>query len=574
MNRKWIWLLGCGLLLLALAACGGGTPQTYCDPATLVSVNLVQPMDGGLFILGSSELQWQYASADCNPEGYRAEISTDNTFATGVFGATTTMPNSMGWPIPLTQGTTYYWRVRATVGATEGPWSPIRSFTVVSACTLSDLAVPVPLFPEEGHEFWFDAPAYQWIYPGSACAAEGYHLQVSDDPAFSTLEVDLADNDPSTMRIPTVNLANCSAHYWRVAGRAGGVDGPFSDPVSFYINVGGACVPTPCPMTGLLAPDPIGPGSYEIVPSLNPTLSWDYPGYCEPEGYAIRIGTAYQLDGLPLQGGIGTGDSWTTGTMQPGTQYWWDVAAIVPPSLGPFSSQMTFFTGPECASSGELGVPDIISPINGEEIDSLFAWLHYQATSFGCIPDGWALDLQTDPAFGGTNLLASYNFPATTVITDELNDCTTYYWRVAAIQDGVQGPWSATGNFFTNDSGLCAVSIIPDLHLEAIFDLPCYFGPGPQYDIEGYFLTGEIAPVYAMDLSEAWFVIENPDALGSTCWVPENGVEASGEVSALPRWEAPDMRVCTRGSSEALCVELGGVYHPGGRTTAAYCECP
>jgi len=574
MKTRWFLWIMLGSLMVLLSACGGGTPQPYCDPANLTIVDLLQPPDGDLFVIGSSELQWAYASAACNPEGYRAEVSTDSTFATGVFGATTTMPNSMGWPIPLTAGTTYYWRVRATVGTDEGPWSPVWSFTAVDACTANDLAAPAPLFPYEGQQFWYDAPAYQWNYPVITCAPEGYHLQVSTDAGFNTTIVDSTDNDPSMMRIPTVNYVDCTVHYWRVAGRVNGVDGPFSDTNSFFINVVGQCPTITCPMSGLLAPDALGPGGYQVISSTTVDLTWDYPGYCEPEGYAIRLGTSYGLDGLPLQGGTGIGESLTVSGLQPGTQYWWDVAAIVPPALGPFSSQNTFLVGPQCGSSAELGVPDLISPINGEEVNANFAWLHYQATSFGCIPDGWALDLQTDPNFGGTNLLQSFNFPGTTVITEELNDCTTYYWRAAAIQDGMQGPWSAIGNFFTNDSGLCAVSMIPDLYLEPIFDLPCYFGPGPQYDIEGYFLTGEISPVYAMDLAEAWFVIENPDALGSTCWVPEDGVEASGDTSMLPRWEAPDMRVCTRGSSEALCVELGGVYHPAVRTTAAYCECP
>ena len=133
---------------------------------------------------------------------------------------------------------------------------------------------------------------------------------------------------------------------------------------------------------------------------------------------------------FPLLGGTGIGKTWH------GQWIAARHAVLVgcggdraPCALGPFSSQNTFLVGPQCGSSAELGVPDLISPINGEEVNANFAWLHYQATSFGCIPDGWALDLQTDPNFGGTNLLQSFNFPGTTVITEELNDCTTYYWR-------------------------------------------------------------------------------------------------------------------------------------------------
>ncbi|MGD8604644.1 MAG: fibronectin type III domain-containing protein [Anaerolineales bacterium] len=577
MKTRWLIVLAFGLLFL-LVGCGGGTPEPYCDPASLASVNLVDPVDGGQFILGQSELQWAYASSTCDPEGYRAEVSTDSTFATGVLGATTTYPNSMGWPIPLTAGTTYYWRVRATVGSAEGPWSQVHSFHVVLPCDVSALVAPDPLFPDEGHEFWYDAPSYQWLYPDPACSPEGYHLEVSSDPAFGTLDIDLADDDPSTLRVPTANLTNCTVYYWRVAGRVGGVDGPFSSPLSFYVNVVGNCPTNPCPMTGLLAPDPVDPNQYEVVTSLTPTLTWDYPGFCEPEGYALRLGTSHDLSGLPLQGGTGIGESWTTASLQPGTQYWWDVAAIVPPAMGPFSSARTFLTGPECASSSALGVPEILSPINGEEVNSLFAWLHYQATPFGCIPDGWALDLQTDSNFAGTNLLGTYNFPGTTVITDELADCTTYYWRVAAVQDNVQGAWSNTGSFFTNDAGNCAVSYIPEFPMAVpLIDIPCYAGPGIQYDIRGYFLTGDTAPVFAQSLAGDWLVIENPDAIGTNCWVLGENVETEGDVAQLPRWEGPDLQMCTRSLSQDLCEEMGGIYHPPSRITAytpGWCECP
>ncbi len=128
-------------------------PGAYCDLATLVPPQLLEPNDGGIFVLYTSHLFWAYPDATCEPEGYRAEVNTASDFSGTMFGATTTMPNSFGWPIPLNPNTPYFWRVRATVGATEGPWSAIWSFNAQPTCELSTLVAPTPLFPSEGYEF-------------------------------------------------------------------------------------------------------------------------------------------------------------------------------------------------------------------------------------------------------------------------------------------------------------------------------------------------------------------------------------------------------------------------------------
>jgi hypothetical protein len=571
-------------LALCLGACGGGaTPSPYCDPATLLAPVLAYPNDGGGFIVGTTHLRWYYPSGYCDPEEYEAEVNTASDFSGTMYGARTTLPNSEGWPLPITVGTTYYWRVRATVGTVAGPWSSVWSFTGTTPCALADLVAPTPLFPEDGHEFWFDAPAYQWHYYDPTCEPEGYHLQVASDAAFTSMALDLQDNNPDTLWVPTgASLGDCQVYYWRVAATEGGVDGPFSDALSFYINVGGACPPIPCPMTGLVPPETIGPGGYEIVSSLTPTLSWDYPAFCDPEGFAIRLAPDYDLSTAGLQGGLGLTGTWSPAPLEPATQYWWDVAAIVPPALGPFSTHETFFTGPECASSSELGQPELISPANGEQVTDLYAWLHYTASSFGCIPDGWAADLETDSAFGGPNLLTTYMFPATNIITDELDDCTEYFWRIAAIQDSVQGPWSETGNFLTNFYGTCMVSAVPEmLSAKALKDLACLGGPGFEYDIIGYILQGEVSPIFAQDLDRLYWVIENPDWLGTNCWVLQEHVEVIGDASGVRFWNAPPLEeeeeplVCSSDLGKEQCEAVGGKYvevlTAGGKN---YCECP
>ena len=582
--RKMFLFLIMFLAAVLISACGGGTTPTYCDPNTLAAPMLSLPVDGGTFIPGSDHLQWYYPDGSCEVEGYRAEVSPYSDFSADVLGASTTWPNSVGWPLPISPGTTYYWRVRPFVGSVDGPWSVVWSFNGISACAAADLVAPEPVFPLTGQEFWYDAPSYQWGYTGVNCEPEGYHLQVATDAAFGSIVLDKQEYDPSKLWTPTEPyLTDCTIFYWRVAAMEGGVDGPFSDVNSYYVNTAGACPSIPCPMAGLSAPESEDPSGYEIVSSLTPTLTWDYPEYCDPDGYALRIGSDIDLSSEPLQGGVGLVDNWTTPALEPATQYWWDVAAIVPPALGPFSQHQTFFTGPECASSADMGVPELIYPINGDQVHSEYAWLHYSANAFGCIPDGYAADLQTDSAFGGTNLLGTYMFPATNIITDPLEDCTTYYWRIAAIQDSVTGPYSVTGEFFTNYSGTCMQPFLPPLSVIAIRDLACMAGPGYSYEILGYLVTGEESPIHAQNLGETYWVVDNPDTVAGLCWVLQEGVEPTGDTGEVGYWsddellegdDKPESPSCRRDMNRSQCNAADGTYHAESPAAGAWCECP
>ena len=564
MHRKYVVIFVALFLALLLGSCGGGNQPQYCDPNNLHPPVLTFPHDGGQYILWQTVMTWYHQDQSCEPEGYRIQVDTVSDFSGNVYGATSTLPNSSGWPLPIVDGVTYYWRVRATVGSVEGPWSVVQTFHGVLPCELSSLVAPVPVGPWEGRTLFFDDPYYSWDYLDPSCAPEGYHVQVSADPAFATTAVDELIDDPVMGWKPTSTLATCTVYYWRIAGTQGGADGPFSDPVSFYVNVDNLCPTLPCPATGLIAPEAIGPGGYEIVGSLTPTMEWNFPTYCDPEGFVIRLEPEYDLSSAPLQGGFGLTDNWTPAApLEPATQYWWDVAAIVPPALGPFSDNNTFFTGPECSFGDTLGAPELISPPNGAQIHEPYAWLHYSAsTSVGCIPDGYSADLQTDPNFGGTNLLQIFMFPATNIITGPLQDCTEYFWRIAALQDSIGGPWSATGSFFTNVAGNCAISMIPEIpYAGAIRDLACYLGPDPGlFPIEGYLLAGESSPIVAQNLLQTWWVIHNPDGLpGSQCYVPKDGTEEIGEVSAIPRWIDPEVP-----------TEDGGGGGSGGVACSAY----
>ena len=271
--------------------------------------------------------------------------------------------------------------------------------------------------------------------------------------------------------------------------------------------------------------------------------------------------------------------SWAPGSpLQPITRYWVENAGMEGTSMGPLSNKCSFFTGPECSSVSELVAPDLISPINNEEITDLYATLVWDhGSSATCLPDGYSVNLQTSHDFSGTNLLGDYSTPSTTLLTDELVDCEEYYWKVAGIQGGGYGPESSVGTFRTNVSGTCVFLqfIWPDR------DIPCYFGPHPLFheQIIGYILAGEEVQPYALSLDGRYLAVQNPDAAeGFHCWgLLDRFVKPI--PLGLPRWEGPPLPTrepepteitCNPNLSEDLCPQYGGKWN----VREKRCDCP
>ncbi len=209
------------------------------------------------------------------------------------------------------------------------------------------------------------------------------------------------------------------------------------------------------------------PGNYEILPDTNANLRWFNPGGCFPDGAAVQIATDYDFADMneftfPGQFVVG----YDPPALDPATQYRWKAAYYMDdggsPVIGDYSGPKSFFTGPECTSLAEVVAPVRLSPADGSVVNDNFAALKFTPGAPGCIPDGYLLELHEMEDFSDPNQLAEYSSPATTVLTtDPLDDCTTYYWSVTAVQDGGYGPESDHGSFFVDVDGTCLPPGIP-----------------------------------------------------------------------------------------------------------------
>lgn len=592
MRRTFMLLVGFSLLVLVLAACGGegeaetrggggGGPMAYCSADELQIPVLVSPGDWTMVDIPGLTFHWIYNPAGCLPEGFEHQVSQSPTFA-----SFTSTPFNVGEEhfspeVGIASATIYYWRMRATAADGPGPWSPTFSFYTGPVCDVASLVAPEPNFPL-GNMFVYDAPGFQWTYPDDACVAEGYHLQVASDPGFSSLIFDESRSGAATYWQPVFEFENCGVYYWHVAATQGGGDGPYSPTELFSTNVVWTCT-QPCTEEQLVAPIPMSPAQSAnvgteptegLVPSL---LRWKYMMPCLPGGFGVHLSSEPDFSDTRLFGGVSpvssTISTWSPDELlEPATQYWWEVSAGVGTTFGPSSPARSFFTGPECPSPSEVIPPTLLSPEDGVVVDTLSPRLRYAPGEGGCVPDSYAIYLDTDGDFAGEEPYALTAGPTTVFTPDPLEDCTTYFWRVSPIQDEFVLPWSDLQSFRTQAGGSCLAGWIHGL---AVQEVGCLHGPGPGWPTDGYLVVGDRVPIYGTDMARRWLAIDNPDNAGQRCWVPEESIDAESDISGLRILNAPV--VCSRELPQSQCESAGGTWARSMSAAGAatyYCQCP
>jgi hypothetical protein len=568
--------------------------EPICDVGDLVAPSLQNPPSGGIFYKASSSLKWEWPLTTCIPEGYRVRVSPDPLFADTTFFGTVPNP-STSWgfgPVPP-DGTQFWWYITPQVGGVPGPDSITWTFFTDPVCAGASLIPPDLDTPLDGETVAIGNPEFIWSYL-HMCAPEGYHLQISRTPDMSDLALwaDNPDHAASSFQAG-VELDNCDSYFWRVAMVSEGIQGHWSEIREFYIDTDGTCACDP----GLIPiPDLISPEFSAVLPDLHVTLEWYNPDPCFPDGWSIKLGKNTEYEDPGLFGAVPSysDTSWGAGPLDPVEHYRWTVAGVVdsPPDtlLGDYSlPSMSFFTGPECASLADLGAPIQIAPADGAVVDTLYPILEIDYGDPGCLPDAVFYNLQTDPAFAGTNLLGDFHHPWNRVTpADPVTDCTFYYWYAAFNQDGGYGPESDVSSFYTNASGECPAVPVPGTFNKNAF---CRFGTYPEYwpDALHLFMEGDPVWIIARNFFKTYLKVYIPPPAGEepqplekmeSCWTLYNAVifkfpEQEPELPIVnppptPKPTDTPEPTCHAKLSYNDCLAAGGSWDTGQNL----CDCP
>jgi len=246
-----------------------------------------------------------------------------------------------------------------------------------------------------------------------------------------------------------------------------------------------------CDPDALLRPEDMLPGGSptnegEIIDTLTPTFSWTYPDpECEPEYYMLKYAASWhELAESPEEIRVdGDRSEWLADTeLQARTTYIWQLWAGSGARTGGGGLGI-FRTGPVCdlTSPAVLLAPTLRWPENGDSVDLSDLTLEWFDPTV-CIAQGDYIIEISERADFSEEFVGGYGFPYLFVappwIDFELEECTTYYWRVhfdpRGGSDDEDGPYSETWTFNTTSSSgvLCPPGPLVTLAPEPEVEIP------------------------------------------------------------------------------------------------------
>ncbi|KXK16014.1 MAG: hypothetical protein UZ14_CFX002000190 [Chloroflexi bacterium OLB14] len=177
-----------------------------CTDADLIAPVQLEPADGAIFNQSTDLLWWDY-TAGCTPTGYKADVSTDSTFASGLLppGPEDVPLTRLSLGDPLVECETYYWRVAARNGATIGAYSPTRSFIADTTGTCGSSESGMPESASIGGIVWHDVcalpdgalpdPLSAGCVSDGAGSARANGIREEGEPGIAGVKVDLYFGD-------------------------------------------------------------------------------------------------------------------------------------------------------------------------------------------------------------------------------------------------------------------------------------------------------------------------------------------------------------------------------------------
>ncbi|MCX6132225.1 MAG: DUF5050 domain-containing protein [Ignavibacteriales bacterium] len=380
----------------------------------LPAVVLSSPADGAQGQSTNPSFSWLSVNGATS---YQLQVSSTSSFSTLVVDQSFLATPSFT-VTGLSNGLTYYWRVRAANAGGPGPFSSTRSFVTIP------LSPPAPLLntPLDGAQKVSASPTLTWY---AVSSAETYRVQVSTSSSFATTLVDQAGL--TTTVYSASGLGYSTNYYWRVNATNAGGTGPWSANRSFTTNV------APPPTPSLASP---ATGSSDVA--LTPTLSWG--AAASATAYRVQVSFSSNFASTVVDDSTLTGTSRQIGPLTNGATYYWRVSASNAGGWGANSTVWNFMTIPAPPLAPVLSSPsDVGTRIS---VNPTLTW----NASAGATR--YHVQLSISPTFG-TTVLDDSAVTTTSKGVGPLGNSTTHYWRVSASNAGGSSSYSGIWSFTT-----------------------------------------------------------------------------------------------------------------------------
>jgi hypothetical protein len=217
--------------------------QSYFDNLPPEAFDLISLTNGAVTSDQHPDFSWQEPiEPDGDPLSYYFSYTDDETWTTSIISTQVTGDPVFTIPETLTGGKWYWWKVRATDGFLSKYCNQVWSFAVSLPPTIPQPIVPsnATLMHETDFLVWLTSTD-----PDDGDQVSHYHLQVDDDPAFGSPEIDTSGitlmGKATSISIQLQDLPGYLAlenknYYWRVSAIDGfGVESNFSDGSNYFL---------------------------------------------------------------------------------------------------------------------------------------------------------------------------------------------------------------------------------------------------------------------------------------------------------------------------------------------------
>ncbi|HRF96652.1 MAG TPA: hypothetical protein PLZ51_15705, partial [Aggregatilineales bacterium] len=359
---------------------------------------LVSPENGYLSTNRAMTFDWEPVAG---ASYYTIQISPNSNFSPYPTEINTNLNTS--YTTTLSNGIVGYWRVRAYSGTyLGGTFSEVRQLTI-PALQIPTLVAPPNLAVQYDNDVVFSWSSVQY--------ATEYDLQISNNSIFTSIlhETTLADTSY------TYSLTNGNGYYWRVRAK------------DQYGNVTGWSSHRMVTINPLPAPTLIAPINESGTDEAWVTFSWD--SVPEATNYQIQIATDSAFVTI-IDDHTGTALTYLDSFINANT-YYWRVRARINTLNGEWSLMRQFDTHP------------LPAPILGLPVDTFATDNSTIAFSWDVVTDATSYHIQiaTDSGF---NTIVADETVATNSHTQFVAGLGTYYWRVQAKNNQLNGVWSVT----------------------------------------------------------------------------------------------------------------------------------
>lgn len=190
------------------------------NPLILAPVQY-DPADLSTGVSSPANFSWFSVAA---ASSYECEYASDTLFSSAI---TLLANDTSAVSLSLQSLSTYYWRVRAVLGAATSPWSQIWKFET------ADGTIPLQVLPLNNDTGLLSPVSFKWTLVGGASS---YECQYATDSIFTNPVVLNSSSDTAQSQ----NLNLLTTYYWRVRASDGTQNYPWSEvwkfTTSFMVN--------------------------------------------------------------------------------------------------------------------------------------------------------------------------------------------------------------------------------------------------------------------------------------------------------------------------------------------------